>query len=132
VRISGQRLCRPCSDVKCKAAGYPLHSHLSPHFHSRAPPCAIRFRTRYRRTNGVISLKNDYDEPSNIYAILCGVYRELSRCVMMESHQWFSPTRSFAVTLGFQTAAAYLLDVPPFPVSCVSLRQLYKLHALSL
>ena len=21
---------RPCSDVQCKAAGYPLHSHLSP------------------------------------------------------------------------------------------------------
>ena len=30
VRISGQRLYRPCSDVQCKAAGYPLHSHLSP------------------------------------------------------------------------------------------------------
>jgi len=29
VRISGQRLYRPCSDVQCKAAGYPLHSHLS-------------------------------------------------------------------------------------------------------
>jgi len=30
VRISGQRLYRPCSDVKSKAAGYPLHSNLSP------------------------------------------------------------------------------------------------------
>ena len=30
VRISGQQLYRPCSDVQCKAAGYPLHSHLSP------------------------------------------------------------------------------------------------------
>jgi len=30
VRIFGQRLYRPCSDVQCKAAGYPLHSHLSP------------------------------------------------------------------------------------------------------
>ena len=30
VQISGQRLYRPCSDVQCKAAGYPLHSHLSP------------------------------------------------------------------------------------------------------
>jgi len=30
VRISGQRLYRPCSDVQCKAAGYPLHSQLSP------------------------------------------------------------------------------------------------------
>jgi len=30
VRISGQRLYRPCSDVQCKSAGYPLHSHLSP------------------------------------------------------------------------------------------------------
>jgi len=30
VRISGQWLYRPCSDVQCKAAGYPLHSHLSP------------------------------------------------------------------------------------------------------
>ena len=30
VRISRQRLYRPCSDVQCKAAGYPLHSHLSP------------------------------------------------------------------------------------------------------
>jgi len=30
VRISGQRLYRPCSDVQCKVAGYPLHSHLSP------------------------------------------------------------------------------------------------------
>jgi len=29
VRISGQRLYRPCSDVQSKAAGYPLHSHLS-------------------------------------------------------------------------------------------------------
>jgi len=29
VRISGQQLYRPCSDVQCKAAGYPLHSHLS-------------------------------------------------------------------------------------------------------
>jgi len=30
VRISGQGLYRPCSDVQCKAAGYPLHSQLSP------------------------------------------------------------------------------------------------------
>ena len=30
VRISGQQLYRPCSDVQCKAADYPLHSHLSP------------------------------------------------------------------------------------------------------
>jgi len=30
VRISGQRLYRPCSDVQRKAAGYPLHSHFSP------------------------------------------------------------------------------------------------------
>jgi len=30
VRISGQRLYRPCSGVQSKAAGYPLHSHLSP------------------------------------------------------------------------------------------------------
>ena len=30
VRISGQQLYRPCSDVQSKAAGYPLHSHLSP------------------------------------------------------------------------------------------------------
>ena len=30
VRISGQRLYRPCSDVQCKAAGYSLHSHVSP------------------------------------------------------------------------------------------------------
>jgi len=30
VRLLGQRLYRPCSDVQCKAAGYPLHSHLSP------------------------------------------------------------------------------------------------------
>ena len=29
VRISGQRLYRPCSDVQSMAAGYPLHSHLS-------------------------------------------------------------------------------------------------------
>ena len=30
VRISGQQLYRPCSEVQCKAAGYPLHLHLSP------------------------------------------------------------------------------------------------------
>jgi len=30
VRISGWTIDRPCSDVQCKAAGYPLHSHLSP------------------------------------------------------------------------------------------------------
>ena len=36
VRIGGQRLYRPCSDVQCKAAGYPLHSHLSP---SLPHPC---------------------------------------------------------------------------------------------
>jgi len=30
VRISGQRLYRPCSDVQWKAAGYPFHSHISP------------------------------------------------------------------------------------------------------
>jgi len=30
VRINGQRLYRPCSDVQCKAAGYPLYSLLSP------------------------------------------------------------------------------------------------------
>ena len=30
VRIGGQQLYRPCSDVQCKAASYPLHSHLSP------------------------------------------------------------------------------------------------------
>jgi len=37
VRISGQRLYRPCSDVQCKAAGYPLHSHLSPPVRHRVP-----------------------------------------------------------------------------------------------
>ena len=36
VRISGQRLYRPCSDVRCKTAGYPPHSHLSP---SLPHPC---------------------------------------------------------------------------------------------
>jgi len=36
LRISGQRLYRPRSDVQCKAAGYPLHSHLS---HSLPLPC---------------------------------------------------------------------------------------------
>ena len=36
VRSSGRRLYRPCSDVQCKAAGYPLHSHLS---HSIPLPC---------------------------------------------------------------------------------------------
>jgi len=30
VRISGEQLYRPCSDVKCKTTDYPLHSHLSP------------------------------------------------------------------------------------------------------
>jgi len=30
VRISGQQLYRPCSDVQCTTTGYPLHSHLSP------------------------------------------------------------------------------------------------------
>ena len=32
VRISGQQLYRPCSDLQCKTTGYPLHSHLSPSF----------------------------------------------------------------------------------------------------
>jgi len=36
VRISGQQFYRPCFDVQCKAAGYPLHSHLSP---SLPHPC---------------------------------------------------------------------------------------------
>ena len=36
VRISWQRLYRPYSDVQCKAAGYPLHSHFSP---SLSLPC---------------------------------------------------------------------------------------------
>jgi len=36
VRISWQRLYRPCSDVQCKASGYQLHSHLSP---SLSLPC---------------------------------------------------------------------------------------------
>ena len=44
VRISGQRLYRPWSDVQCKAAGYLLHSHLSP---SLPLPCVIRFQMRY-------------------------------------------------------------------------------------
>ena len=30
VQISGQQLYRPGSDIQWKAAGYPLHSHLSP------------------------------------------------------------------------------------------------------
>jgi len=30
VRISGQQLYRPCSDIQCKTAGYALHSHLFP------------------------------------------------------------------------------------------------------
>jgi len=30
VRISGQQLYRPYCDVQCEAAGYPLHSQLSP------------------------------------------------------------------------------------------------------
>ena len=30
VRIRGQRLYRPCSEVQWKAAGYSLHSNLSP------------------------------------------------------------------------------------------------------
>ena len=44
-RISGQQLYRPCSDVQCKAAGYPLHSHLSLHFPAmrhRVPSCSER------------------------------------------------------------------------------------------
>ena len=36
VRISGQQLYRPCSDVQCKTTGYPLHSQLSP---SLPHPC---------------------------------------------------------------------------------------------
>ena len=37
----------PCSEVECKTTGYPL-THIFPlHFPSRAPPCAIRFQTRY-------------------------------------------------------------------------------------
>ena len=36
MRISGQQLYRPCSDVQCMAAGYPLHSYLSP---SHPLPC---------------------------------------------------------------------------------------------
>ena len=36
VRISGQQLYRPCSDIRWKAAGYPLHSHLS---RSHPHPC---------------------------------------------------------------------------------------------
>ena len=47
VRISGQRLYRPCSDVQCKSAGYPLHSYLSLSLLLPASPCAIRFWTRY-------------------------------------------------------------------------------------
>jgi len=63
VRISGQRLYRPSSD-ECKAAGYPLHSHLSPSLPHRASPCAIRFRTRY--TGGKVrpGLAADYSPPS--------------------------------------------------------------------
>ena len=30
VRLSGQQLYRPWSDVECKTSGHPLHSHLSP------------------------------------------------------------------------------------------------------
>jgi len=47
VRISGQLLYRPCSDVQCKATGYPLHSHLSPSLSLPCVPYTIRFRTRY-------------------------------------------------------------------------------------
>jgi len=47
VRISGQRLYRPCSDVQSKTAGYPLPSYFPLHFPSRASPRAIRFQTRY-------------------------------------------------------------------------------------
>jgi len=46
LRVSGQRLYRPCSDVQCKAAGYSLHSLFPLQFPSLASPCAIRFRTR--------------------------------------------------------------------------------------
>jgi len=38
---------RPCSGVQCKAAGYPLHSHLPPSLPPSASPCAIRFRAAY-------------------------------------------------------------------------------------
>ena len=58
VRISGQKLYRPCSDVQCKAAGYPLHSHLFPSLPLRASPCAIMFRTRY--TNPGVSQNAPY------------------------------------------------------------------------
>ena len=30
VRISGQIMDRPCSEVQCKSSGYPLHSPISP------------------------------------------------------------------------------------------------------
>ena len=58
VRISRQHLYRLCSDVQCKATGYPLHSHLSP---SLPPPvrhhvpsgseCAIRRKLHYQGHN---------------------------------------------------------------------------------
>jgi hypothetical protein len=41
------------------------------------------------RPHGVISLKDAFDESSAFSAILCGVYRDLSRCLVLESYQNF-------------------------------------------
>jgi len=65
VRISGQRLYRPCSDIQCKAAGYPLHSHLSP---SLPLPCVTVFHQvpnalyqQYRNNFKKSLIKTTYD-----------------------------------------------------------------------
>ena len=39
VRISGQTMDRPCSEVQCKSSGYPLQSPISPHFPPRVTVC---------------------------------------------------------------------------------------------
>ena len=49
LRISGQRLYRPCSDVQSKAPGYPLHSHLSPPVRHRVPSGSERAILEGRR-----------------------------------------------------------------------------------
>ena len=45
---------RPCSNVQCKAAGYPLHSHVSPSLPLPSSPRAIRFRTRYSKVSAQV------------------------------------------------------------------------------
>ena len=96
VRISGQQLYRPCSDVQCKTTGYPLHSHLSP---SLPLPCVTvchqvlnaLYEYKPKRITGpaLVYCARQFERPSLsrrsvlVYLVVICVHKMMTPCAVV-------------------------------------------------